>query len=587
MADPAHISASETEAAAPNAQAATDTMLSILLVGQDGPDQQALRTHLNGPGAASCSVVAVADIADAARYVKDGRYDAVILDLGERPETGIAAVATLQEALSSTPILVCGSENEELAVKALALGAQDYLVKGTSDSKTLTRAIRFAMERKRTEQSIQVLANYDSLTQLPNRELLQDRMTQAIAQATRQQTLVGLLLLDLDRFKLVNDTLGHDFGDELLKEVASRVKSCIRASDTLSRLGGDEFVVILNGIETASDAAKVARKVIDTLSRPIVLNGHEVVVTGSIGISLFPNDGRERNALLSNADVAMYRAKEQGRNHFQFYTEGMNAATIERLTLENDLRHAVERDELVLHYQPLLELASGRITGVEALVRWQHPEQGMIPPIQFIPLAEETGLIASIGTWVLREACAQMKRWINDGADPMVVSVNLSSHQFHREDMLRTVTEALEQTGLDPSLLSLEITESSLMVNPDEAVVTLCLLHSMGVGISIDDFGTGYSSLGYLKRFPISTLKIDRSFINDLTENPEDSAIVRAVLAMAHSLSIGVVAEGVETEYQLEFLREAGCDIIQGYHLSKPLSPEDYAARFLTAPVAQ
>jgi diguanylate cyclase (GGDEF)-like protein len=559
MADPAHISASETEAATPNAQAATDTMLSILLVGQDGPDQQALRTHLNGPGAASCSVVAVADIAD----------------------------ATLQEALSSTPILVCGSEDEELAVKALALGAQDYLVKGTSDSKTLTRAIRFAMERKRTEQSIQVLANYDSLTQLPNRELLQDRMTQAIAQATRQQTLVGLLLLDLDRFKLVNDTLGHDFGDELLKEVASRVKSCIRASDTLSRLGGDEFVVILNGIETASDAAKVARKVIDTLSRPIVLNGHEVVVTGSIGISLFPNDGIDRNALLSNADVAMYRAKEQGRNHFQFYTEGMNAATIERLTLENDLRHAVERDELVLHYQPLLELASGRITGVEALVRWQHPEQGMIPPIQFIPLAEETGLIASIGTWVLREACAQMKRWINDGADPMVVSVNLSSHQFHREDMLRTVTEALEQTGLDPSLLSLEITESSLMVNPDEAVVTLCLLHSMGVGISIDDFGTGYSSLGYLKRFPISTLKIDRSFINDLTENPEDSAIVRAVLAMAHSLSIGVVAEGVETEYQLEFLREAGCDIIQGYHLSKPLSPEDYAARFLTAPVAQ
>lgn len=340
-------------------------------------------------------------------------------------------------------------------------------------------------------------------------------------------------------------------------------------------------MVVLNGINGAQDAAKVAKKIIDKLSKPVVIEGHEVFVTTSIGISLFPNDGIDKNALITNADVAMYRAKEEGRNHFQFYTVGMNATTVEQLNLENDLRRAIERDELLLHYQPQISLPDRRIVGVEALVRWQHPELGLVPPARFIPIAEETGLIVPIGQWVLQTACAQAKEWLDSGLPPVVVSVNMSSRQFHQEDMLRTVTDALEESGLSADQLALEITESSLMKNPEDAVVTLCLLHNMGIGIAIDDFGTGYSSLGHLKRFPLQALKIDRSFIDDVTENPEDAAIVRAILAMAHSLNLKVVAEGVERENQLEFLQDAGCEEIQGFLISKPVPAADFAAKFL------
>jgi EAL domain-containing protein (putative c-di-GMP-specific phosphodiesterase class I) len=346
-------------------------------------------------------------------------------------------------------------------------------------------------------------------------------------------------------------------------------------------LGGDEFVVVLNGINGAQDAAKVANKIIDVLSKPIVIDGHEVFVTTSIGISLFPSDGMDKNALITNADVAMYRAKEEGRNHFQFYTFGMNATTVEQLTLENDLRRAIERDELLLHYQPQISLPDRGVVGVEALVRWQHPELGLVPPARFIPIAEETGLIAPIGQWVLKTACAQARAWQDAGAPPIEMSVNMSSRQFHQENMLETVTNALQQSGLDAKQLTLEITESSLMQKPDDAVVTLCLLHNMGVGIAIDDFGTGYSSLGHLKRFPLQALKIDRAFINDVTKKPEDAAIVRAILAMAHSLSLKVVAEGVETEEQLEFLNQAGCDEIQGFLISKPVTAEEISETFI------
>ena len=341
------------------------------------------------------------------------------------------------------------------------------------------------------------------------------------------------------------------------------------------------LVTALNPHIGYDNAAKVAKKIIDKLSKPVVIEGHEVFVTTSIGISLFPNDGIDKNALITNADVAMYRAKEEGRNHFQFYTVGMNATTVEQLNLENDLRRAIERDELLLHYQPQISLPDRRIVGVEALVRWQHPELGLVPPARFIPIAEETGLIVPIGQWVLQTACAQAKEWLDSGLPPVVVSVNMSSRQFHQEDMLRTVTDALEESGLSADQLALEITESSLMKNPEDAVVTLCLLHNMGIGIAIDDFGTGYSSLGHLKRFPLQALKIDRSFIDDVTENPEDAAIVRAILAMAHSLNLKVVAEGVERENQLEFLQDAGCEEIQGFLISKPVPAADFAAKFL------
>ncbi len=559
--------------------------LRLMLMSRQGADTHHLQTLVDAAGPSRFHVDWVHGLAQAAQIARDAgesEYDAVILHLDRAKDHHPEAIRAVSELFADIPLVICGtSDDEDAAVQTLTFGAQDYVVMENADANTLIRSIRFAIERKRMERQLQSLVHYDSLTRLPNRQLLLDRLTQAIAQATRQESLVGLLLLDLDRFKLVNDTLGHEFGDKLLADVALRVNDCIRDSDTLARLGGDEFVVVLNGINGAQDAAKVARKIIDRLSKPVVIEGHEVFVTTSIGISLFPNDGMDKNALITNADVAMYRAKEEGRNHFQFYTVGMNATTVEQLNLENDLRRAIERDELLLHYQPQISLPDRRIVGVEALVRWQHPELGLVPPARFIPIAEETGLIVPIGQWVLQTACAQAKEWLDSGLPSVVVSVNMSSRQFHQEDMLRTVTDALEESGLSADQLSLEITESSLMQNPEDAVVTLCLLHNMGVGIAIDDFGTGYSSLGHLKRFPLQALKIDRSFIDDVTENPEDAAIVRAILAMAHSLNLKVVAEGVEREKQLEFLQDAGCEEIQGFLISKPVPAADFAAKFL------
>ena len=556
-----------------------------MMVSRLGTDIQRIKTLIDTAGSGRFHadwVDGLAEAAQAVKAAKDNQYDAVILHLDRHDDHNPKAIRALNELLSDIPLVICGnSDDEDAAVRTLTYGAQDYVLLDNTDANTLIRSIRFAMERKRMERKLHSLIHYDNLTGLPNRQLLLDRLTQAIAQATRQESLVGLLLLDLDRFKLVNDTLGHEFGDKLLTEVAQRVNDCIRDSDTLARLGGDEFVVVLNGINGAQDAAKVAKKIIDRLAKPIVIEDHEVFATTSIGISLFPNDGMDKNALITNADLAMYRAKEEGRNHFQFYTYGMNATTVEKLTLENDLRRAIERDELLLHYQPQIRLPDRRIVGVEALVRWQHPELGLIPPARFIPIAEETGLIVPIGQWVLNQACAQAKAWLDSGLPPVAVSVNMSSRQFHQEDMLATVTDALEKSGLSADQLVLEITESSLMLKPDDAVITLCLLHNMGVGIAIDDFGTGYSSLGHLKRFPLQYLKIDRSFVTEVTENPEDAAIVRAILAMAHSLKLKVCAEGVELEKQLEFLDEAGCDEIQGFLISKPAPAKQIAEKFL------
>jgi len=534
--------------------------LSLLVVGGGPDDPRDIETLVAEGGATGGTVTTSAGLADAGRAVKDHAYDAVILIIDRGYDRNSKTIGTFAELLDDVPVIILSSEDDQrVAVDALNAGAQDYLVREEVDGHALVRSVRYAMERKRTEHRLQAMLNYDTLTRLPNRDLL----------------------LDLDRFKLVNESLGQAFGDKLLCRVAAEVQTCISESDTLARLGGDEFVVVLAGIKGAQDAAKAATKILRKLSTPFVIDGHEVFVTGSIGISLFPNDGLDKNALITNADVAMYRAKEMGRNHFQFYASHMNATTVERLALENDLRRAVERKELVLHYQPQMICASGEILGFEALVRWQHPELGLVPPARFIPLAEESGLIMPIGEWVLNEACRQNKAWIDAGGKPMIVSVNLSSRQLHQEQVLKTVTDALDASGLDPRYLALEITESCLMHDPDDAVVTLGLLHKMGIGVSIDDFGTGYSSLGYLKRFPLDALKIDRAFISEVTENPEDAAIVRAILAMAHALRLKVVAEGVETEKQLRFLRKIGCDEIQGYLLSKPLPADEFAPRFV------
>lgn len=431
-------------------------------------------------------------------------------------------------------------------------------------------------ERKHSEEVIQRLAYFDPLTQLPNRSLFRDRLTQAILQAQRSGLSFALMYLDLDHFKNINDTLGHVIGDKLLKAVADRIKSQLRASDTIARLGGDEFAVIVFNIRQAQDSGRIAEQLIGAFSEPFVLEGHELFVTPSIGISLYPSDSCEAENLIKAADIAMYRAKERGRSNYQFFTPDMNALSLERLKLENGLRRALERDELLLHYQPKIDLANGNIIGAEALIRWQHPELGMIPPAKFIPIAEESGLIKPIGEWVLRTAIRQGKAWQDMGLPPMRIAVNLSSVQFRKSALTETVLGILQETGLSPCWVELEVTETMVMESPEQAAATLNALKSLGLWISIDDFGTGYSSLSYLKRFPVDTLKIDRSFVKDVTTDPDDAAIVKAIIGLAASLHMRVIAEGVENEQQFDFLREHQCDEIQGYYFSPPVPADDF-----------
>ena len=426
-------------------------------------------------------------------------------------------------------------------------------------------------ERKQTEQTIRHLAFHDPLTGLPNRRLFNDRLHQAAAMRHRKGNTFALMLLDLDRFKTVNDTLGHDVGDSLLKAVAARLLNSTRQGDTLARMGGDEFALIALEIEQPEDTARIAEKLLDTLKEPFRLFGHELYVTTSIGITLYPTDAVEADALVKNADIALYRAKDLGRNNFQFFTGDMNAAMVDRLRLENALRWAIERDELRLVYQPQADVITGKIHGTEALIRWHHPEYGLISPAQFIPVAEETGMIVPIGEWILRTACAQAKQWEEAGL-PMRVAVNLSARQFHQGDLAETINDILKELSLSAELLEIELTEGILMEDTKQTAAILEKLHRMGVQISIDDFGTGYSSLSYLKRLPIQVLKIDQSFVRDIHTDPDDRAIVTAVIALAHSMKLKVVAEGVETPEQLAFLRDYDCDIMQGYLFSRPVS---------------
>ncbi len=433
-------------------------------------------------------------------------------------------------------------------------------------------------ERKGYEAQLEQQANHDALTGLANRNLLNDRLQQAMIRAQRNARSVAVMLLDLDRFKLINDSLGHAVGDELIREVARRLADCVRHGDTVARLGGDEFMVVMSELVSDDDAALLASKLLQAVSAPMRLSGHEMVVNGSLGVSLYPRDGEIAATLVKNADVAMYRAKELGRNRFQFYAPEMNARMLERLELENSLRRALEHDELELHYQPKVELATGRVVGAEALIRWRHPSLGLVPPGDFIPLAEETGLIVLIGEWVIATACRQLKAWREQGLGELSVAVNISVRQFQHESLVAVLDAALRASGVAPRQLHLEVTESGVMSNPEAAIVTLRALKALGVLISLDDFGTGYSSLNYLKRFPIDSLKIDQSFVADLTSSAEDAAIAVMVISLAHSLGQEVVAEGVETEAQLDFLRRHQCDEMQGYLFSRPLEAHAFAS---------
>jgi diguanylate cyclase (GGDEF)-like protein/PAS domain S-box-containing protein len=449
-------------------------------------------------------------------------------------------------------------------------GSLDYIVAWIDD----------ITQRKRDEQQIQQLAHFDLLTGLPNRALFTDRINRAVNMAQRSNSQLVVMFLDLDHFKNVNDNLGHRVGDALLMEIARRLKSAIREEDTVSRLGGDEFILLLPNTD-ADGAAHVAEKLLERISRLCRIEQHELVVTPSIGIAMYPDDGRDFETLSQCADVAMYRAKHDGRNNYKFFTAEMQIHSARILQLENALRSALLRDELSLHYQPQVSLESGRIIGVEALLRWKHPELGHVSPAEFIPIAESSGQILQIGEWVLNTAARQMKSWMDSGIAPMIIGVNLSAVQFRHPNLPEMVTRILDSVQLPAQYLELELTEGVAMDDPLGAIAMMDKLHARGVRMSIDDFGTGYSSLSYLKRFKVYKLKIDQSFVRDITDDPEDKAIVNAIISLADSLGLKTIAEGVETEGQLAFLREQGCDEVQGYYYSKPLSADDFEAFML------
>ncbi len=446
------------------------------------------------------------------------------------------------------------------------------------DTVSFCAFVRDISERKKAEETIRHLAYHDVLTGLPNRVLFEERLRIGLAQARRRREKVAVMFLDIDRFKLVNDTVGHTGGDQLLQEVARELSETIREGDTVARVGGDEFTFLLPGIERAEDATVAAERILRRVRQPRTVAGQEFRMTTSIGITVFPRDGNNAEVLMRNADTAMYRAKERGRDNYQMFTLAMKASLQEMLALENDLSHALERDELRVFYQPVMEIASGRIVGGEALLRWQHPQRGLVVPDEFIPLAEETGLIGPIGEWTLRMACKQAQAWRDSQLGPSRISVNVSARQVEQPGLVRAVASALAEAGLPPHCLHLELTEGAVMRQLESVSFTLAELREMGVGISVDDFGTGYSSLGYLKRFPIDTIKIDRSFVRDVTTDQNDAAIVTTVIAMARGLNLRVIAEGVEIEAQLAFLRENECDEFQGFLLSPPVSPPEFEA---------
>ncbi|WP_246311999.1 EAL domain-containing protein [Pseudaquabacterium terrae] len=535
-------------------------------VGLEALLEQASKAAAAGLGVDRCDVLLRPQASEGAfAPVSDGALAPV--SEGELPQ--------LQGASSAIEAPISGRDGDYGVLAALADSQREFPRESHAFLQSLANALATAMDRHRTEVRLTWLAQFDPLTGLPNRSLLMDRLGQALAQAQRHGWIGAVLFIDLDRFKMVNDTLGHKAGDELLIQAAQRLKECVRASDTVARLGGDEFAAVLSQLTHADDAAHVAQKIIAALSRPFVLDGQAVHVSASIGIALYPRDGDEADLLLRNADTAMYRAKEQGRNASQGYLPAMNEQAPERLQLQTELRGALERREFVLQYQPKICLATGALAGFEALLRWQHPVRGLVPPLRFIPSLEETGLIIPVGEWVVRTVCEQLAAWQAAGMAVRPVAINLSARQFQQRELDATIGALVRASGIDAGLIELELTESMLMSDPEAAARTLRNLRSFGVRLSVDDFGTGYSSLSHLKRFALDTLKIDRTFVRDVTVDADDAAITVAIIELAHRLKLKVVAEGVETREQLDFLRAHQCDEVQGFYFAKPMTADD------------
>ena len=549
----------------------------VLVVDDDRSTRSTLRHTLQRDG---FRVEEAADGAQALAMLARFQPDVILMDAMMPVMDGFTACARMQELPNGgdVPVLMITALQDNSSVeRAFAAGASDYIPKPIHYA-VLSQRVRRIIEANRAEKRIRHLAYNDVLTNLPNRTLFFELLGKSVEQASHDGRQVGVLFMDLDRFKYVNDNLGHHVGDRLLQAVAKRVRAAVRGDDIVARLGGDEFTVILNELDSPAAAATAAHNIVRTLAAPFPVDGHDIFVTASVGIAMYPHDGGDVATLVKHADSAMYRAKRTSSG-FQFYEPSMEHSISEHVRLESDLRRALEqRQQLEVHYQPQASLADGRIIGMEALVRWRHPTRGMVAPTEFIPLAEETGLINPLGDWVLRTACAQLQEFIRAGLPPLRVAVNLSVRQLLQKDFAASVEAVLADTGLAPHLLELEITESTLMENAQDTLTALHRLHTLGVRLSIDDFGTGYSSLSYLKRFPVDIIKIDRSFVRDVPQDADDMAIVTAIIALAHSLRLEVVAEGVETEAQLAFLRGRNCDLMQGYHLSPAIPAEQFAA---------
>ena len=519
-------------------------------------------------------------------------FDLIISDIDMGGMSGLELVPHVHSiSPDSVVLMISGKSNIETAIAAMHAGAFDYIMKPfdvrhveAAVERALKQRLLLAQKRRYKDELEQLLhertaqvdrlAYYDTLTSLPNRTLFEDRLAQAVALAQRADKKVAVLFIAPDQLKKVNDTLGHRAGDQLMQQVAGRLRGCVNDTDTVARFGGDQFVLVLPEIESSKDVVDVIASIQKALNPSFKLDRQELFATASVGVSFFPEDGHDGSSLIKNAGAALYRAKKTGGNEYRFYTADMHVKASKRFELETSLRHAIDNEEFLLHYQPRVAISGLEIVGLEALVRWHHPKLGLVPPGDFIPLAEETGLILPIGEWVLREACRQNREWQDQGFSRMRIGVNISARQFQQQHLSETVVRILEESNLEPRFLELELTESSIMSNAEATIEVLSKLQSMGVAISVDDFGTGFSSLSYLKRLPIDSLKVDQSFVRELATDPDDAALVMAIVNLAHALRLRVVAEGVETQEQLRFLRLLRCDEIQGYLISRPLPVE-------------
>jgi diguanylate cyclase (GGDEF)-like protein len=561
----------------------TEKVLRVLLVEDNAGDARLLREMFRKENPNSFEMMHVSNMRDAVIHLAKGGVDIVLLDLGLPDTYGLESVQQAHAAAPGIPLIVLtGLDDEVLAAEAMKAGAQDYLIKGQVENRALPRALRHAIDRHRVQIETIYLAQHDAVTNLPNRLVLKDRVSQAISLARRRKTATAVVFLDLDRFKYINDSLGHAIGDRLLQSVALRLVGSVRDSDTVTRQGGDEFVILLSEIAHSQDAAKSAKRILHSLTAPHFIGAHELHIDGSIGISVYPMDGEDAETLIKNADTAMYHAKENGRNNFQYFTAEMNVKVVARQSLEASLRRALEREEFLLHYQPKVNLNTGEITSVEALIRWQHPDRGLVSPAEFVPIAEDSGLILPIGRWVLREACRQARAWQDAGLPPIPTAVNVSYAEFRKPSFVEGVQTTLKETGLEARYLELELTEGVLMDDAKFTASVLQELKGMGIRLAADDFGTGYSSLSYLREFPIDILKIDRSFINQITADCDGSTIVDAIISMGKSLKHVVVAEGIETQEQRAYLQAHHCQEGQGYLFSRPLPAAQFAVLLQT-----